>query len=121
VLRLHACRQSLVVEEKQNVTLSVSVEANPTPEITWTFGGQRVEVENDERFTLTPDGSLTISSLRLSDSGLYTVAADNGLGATARDTLDLRVYPSQMPVEVGRTIPSVHSRFSVLVCILWLR
>jgi len=44
--------QSLVSEENQPVTLAVTVEANPTPDIAWTFGGARVD--NDERFTLMP-------------------------------------------------------------------
>ena len=88
-----------MVEEGFPAFLSVNVEANPPPIVTWqqedqviTFSDRIIQLEN---------GSVTINISEMTDSGTWTIVADNGLGQTARKQIALNVYPSRLPVEVN--------------------
>ena len=78
--------------------LDVQVEANPAPTITWQKDG--ADFNLDERISKLENGSLNIATSQISDSGTWTIIADNGLGQVARKQIALKVHPSRMPIEV---------------------
>ena len=96
--------QLIVIEEKQVAKFQVLVEANPHPTIGWQFNGEDMEFEDSSsssRITSFGNGSLVIRDAILSDSGVYTVLADNGIGSVARLQVTLKVQPEKMPIEVS--------------------
>eukprot|EP00094_Tigriopus_californicus_P009415 TCALIF_09078-PA protein Name:"Similar to Ppn Papilin (Drosophila melanogaster)" AED:0.22 eAED:0.22 QI:0/0/0/0.5/1/0.75/4/0/1231 len=99
--------QLLVVEENQEAWLQITVEANPPPTVKWFFNKEPVLV--DERIKKNADGSLKIMPAQMSNSGIYTVTADNGVGQPARKQITLKVHPSKMPIQV--VVPNENSVF----------
>jgi hypothetical protein len=89
----------LVIEEGHEALLDVMVEANPPPSVSWQFGDQDVAL--DERVVQLENGSLHIVTSELTDTGTWTIIADNGLGQVARKQIALTVHLSSMPLEVN--------------------
>ena len=75
------------------------MEANPPPNVNWQKDGGDVTVD-DERISQMENGSLNIASSQLTDSGTWTVIAENGLGQVERKQIELNVHPSRMPITV---------------------
>jgi len=76
------------------------VEANPPPNVNWQKDGTDVTLDADERMSQLENGSLNIASSQLSDSGTWTVIAENGLGQVERKQIELNVHPSSLPITV---------------------
>jgi len=89
----------LVIEEGHPVLLSIQVEANPPPNVNWQKDGTDVTLD-EERMSQLENGSLNIASSQLSDSGTWTVIAENGLGQVERKQIELNVHPSSLPITV---------------------
>ncbi len=76
------------------------MEANPPPNVNWQKDGTDVTLDADERMSQLENGSLNIASSQLSDSGTWTVIAENGLGQVERKQIELNVHPSSLPITV---------------------
>ena len=87
-----------MIEEAMEALLDVEVEANPPPTVTWQFNG--TDLELSDRVAQLENNSLQITTAELTDTGTYTIVADNGLGQVARKQIALNVHPSRMPLEV---------------------
>ena len=62
----------------------------PTPEITWTFNGKRVEELNDRFLLLSLKTHLVITNVKKGDNGLLTCQAKNSAGTDSK-SLSIRV------------------------------
>ena len=91
-------KKVLEVEEATTATLNISVEANPRATIRWQLNG--TDIILNDRVTQTDDGNLIILKLSFDDTGIYTAFADNGLGEAASVSLELKVQPSRMDIQV---------------------
>ena len=94
---------------------SVQVEANPPPNVNWQKDG--VDVTLDDRILQLENGSLNILTSQLTDSGTWTVIAENGLGQVERKQIELNVHPSSMPITVSRK--KVRESFTNFCMIFW--
>ena len=75
--------------EGENFFTDVTVEANPEPSgVTWTKDGEILS--NDDNIVITST-SITITNLKRSDNGTYTITSDNGIGEGS-GSFDLIVY-----------------------------
>ena len=92
----------LAAEEGQDIILKITLEANPLVKVTWYFKGEILDLDHSDRtsFSSTDHVSLSISQVLISDSGVYTVMADNGHGPPARKQIVLKVNPSRVPIKV---------------------
>ena len=90
--------QNLSKEEGLEALLSVNVEANPSPTISWIKDEQDIVL--DDRISQLENGSLLISAASLDDTGNWTISAENGLGSVTRHIV-LSVHPSRVPIEVS--------------------
>lgn len=91
----------MVIEEGHPALLSIQVEANPPPNVNWQKDGTDVTLD-EERMSQLENGSLNIASSQLSDSGTWTVIAENGLGQVERKQIELNVHPSSLPITVRK-------------------
>jgi len=91
----------LNIEEGSEAMLRINASGNPFPDISWQFEG--AEVVLDDRIQLDQDKSLKIVRVESSDSGIWTVMANNGLGQVVRRQLSLTVYPSSIPITIALT------------------
>ena len=66
------------------MTIRCQPDAAPTPEITWLQNGQMIN--NDDRRTVSLDGSLHIAQMTVSDQGTYTCKAKNLNGESQAST-----------------------------------
>ena len=87
--------------------LSIQVEANPPPNVNWQKDGTDVTV--DDRILQLENGSLNILTSQLTDSGTWTVIAENGLGQVERKQIELNVHPSSMPITVRTVLEHLSS------------
>ena len=88
----------LNIEEGSEAMLRIEASGNPFPDISWQHAD--IEVVLDDRVLLEQDKSLKIVRVESSDSGIWTVTANNGLGQVVRRQLSLTVYPSSIPITV---------------------
>lgn len=64
----------------------------PRPKITWSLRGQLIT--STQRYNLLPSGDLEISSLKVSDAGVYTCRAENNIGSVVhRAALSVQAPP----------------------------
>ena len=97
----------LNIEEGSEAMLRINASGNPFPDISWQHADS--EVVLDDRVQLEQDKSLKISRVEASDSGIWTVTANNGLGQVVRRQLSLTVYPSSIPITVS--VPEVKTTY----------
>ncbi|XP_013886716.1 roundabout homolog 3 [Austrofundulus limnaeus] len=62
--------------------LHCHIMGNPTPSIQWEKDGQRI-LDNDARISLMDNGTVQITSLQETDSGVYTCMASSSSGETS--------------------------------------
>ncbi|XP_006899776.1 PREDICTED: nephrin [Elephantulus edwardii] len=92
--------------EHGEVTLPVSVSANPAPEaFNWTFRGYRLSPVGGPRHRIRPDGALQLWNVTRADDGLYQLYCQNSEGtAEVLVRLDVHYAPNirtlQDPTEV---------------------
>ena len=75
------------------LTLSCGFDANPTPNITWSFNGTELSL-NPPRLSVEITGSASVlqfSSLEVTDTGEYSCMADNGIGSPNNGTTHIIV------------------------------
>ena len=80
--------------EGQNVTFSCEVEGNPTPSVTWTKNGQRLNIEANSRLTASSANNshnLTITDVHRSDGGQYRCVANNSVNSSTSSAAELEV------------------------------
>ncbi|KAJ8951134.1 hypothetical protein NQ318_021578 [Aromia moschata] len=75
-----------------DVILPCRFVGNPKPNLIWIDPNGKV-IENDDRFTVLPEGELRIRSILWSDMGGYTCAVENTLG---EDSIETFLYPMQV-------------------------
>ena len=97
----------LNIEEGSEAMLRIEASGNPFPDISWQHAD--MEVVLDGRVQLEQDKSLKITRVESSDSGIWTVTANNGLGQVVRRQLSLTVYPSSIPITVS--LPEVKTNY----------
>jgi len=97
----------LNIEEGSEAMLRIEASGNPFPDISWQHAD--IEVVLDDRVLLEQDKSLKIVRVESSDSGIWTVTANNGLGQVVRRQLSLTVYPSSIPITV--LVPEVKTTY----------
>ena len=69
----------------ETAVISCHVTGTPTPTVQWLVNGQPLD-RSDQRYHVTRDGrTLTLSDVRVSDTGRYTCVADNSVGSAERD------------------------------------
>ncbi|GAA6111175.1 roundabout homolog 3 isoform X2 [Tachysurus ichikawai] len=86
--------------------LQCYVMGNPLPSIQWERDGQRI-LGNDERFSLMENGSLQITVLQETDSGVYTCFASSSSGETSwsgvltvKENINVVVAPVSEPYQL---------------------
>ena len=97
--------QNITIEVETDVVLRISVHSNPPSQISWEFEAESVEVENGEDDGVRSieqliDGSLRITKVSLSDTGVWTVIANNDLESIARKDIFMEVTPSRTNITV---------------------
>uniref|UniRef100_A0A8C2R8A8 Contactin 4 n=1 Tax=Capra hircus TaxID=9925 RepID=A0A8C2R8A8_CAPHI len=91
------------------VVIECKPKASPKPVYTWKKG--RDVLKENERITISEDGSLRIINVTKSDAGSYTCIATNHFGTASstgnlvvKDPTKVMVPPSSMDVTVGESI-----------------
>ena len=87
--------EGVTTVEGQNVLFNCSVEGNPSPNVTWTKNGQRLNVTANPRLTLSRTNNshnLTITDVRRSDAGQYRCVANNSVDSSTSSAAKLEVY-----------------------------
>ena len=79
----------LCTVEGKNITLNVLVSGKPDPSFIWYFNRNELIVSDHSMITM-PDGSLVIYSIKIRNTGEYTLIATNAIG-TAEDTVSIVV------------------------------
>ena len=97
--------QNITIEVENDAVLRISVNSNPPSQISWEFEGESVEIENAEDESVRSieqllDGSLRITKVALSDTGVWTAIANNDLGSIARKDIFMEVTPSRTNITV---------------------
>ena len=97
--------QNITIEVEQDASFRISVNSNPPSQITWEFEGESIEIENAEDESVRSieqllDGSLRITKVALSDTGTWTVIANNDVGSIARKDIFMEVTPERTNVTV---------------------
>ncbi|MGH0122680.1 UNVERIFIED_CONTAM: hypothetical protein FKN15_063537 [Acipenser sinensis] len=80
IIRQGPANQTLALGARAQ--LQCHVMGNPLPSIQWEKDGQRI-LGNDERIRLMEDGTLQITNLQVSDSGMFTCMALSSSGETS--------------------------------------
>ncbi|NWT15620.1 HMCN1 protein, partial [Vireo altiloquus] len=84
----------LKVQAGQRAELPCSAQGVPAPSISW-FRGRSAVPTDGGQFLQSPDGTLGISSVQLTDAGIYTCVATNDAGSdTAEVTVQVQESPS---------------------------
>ncbi|XP_019412229.1 PREDICTED: hemicentin-1 isoform X1 [Crocodylus porosus] len=96
--------QTVVVLINTSAVLKCDAEGVPTPRITWRKDGA-IFSGNNARYSVLEDGSLSIHSAHITDSGRYLCMATNAAG-TERKRIDLQVHvpPSIAPGPTNITV-----------------
>uniref|UniRef100_A0A914XP10 Ig-like domain-containing protein n=1 Tax=Plectus sambesii TaxID=2011161 RepID=A0A914XP10_9BILA len=71
-------------------------DGDPKPEIFWLKDGQEIERRADSNVILANDGSLIISSARVTDTGNYSCEARNVANRRKTDPAQISVYGERM-------------------------
>ncbi|KAM6431803.1 roundabout homolog 3 isoform 2-T2 [Liasis olivaceus] len=79
IIRRGPTNQTLAIDS--TALLQCHVTGNPLPSIQWLKDGQRI-VGSDPRMSLLDNGTLQITNLQISDSGLYVCIATSSTGET---------------------------------------
>ncbi|XP_054921835.1 cell adhesion molecule Dscam1-like isoform X1 [Dermacentor andersoni] len=77
-----------------SLTIDCAALGHPTPVTKWTrsqYPSETVLGNKDDHISVLANGSLTISSVRSSDSGLYRCDVENGVGTLITKTINLTV------------------------------
>ncbi|KAJ8976596.1 hypothetical protein NQ317_005786 [Molorchus minor] len=72
-----------------DVILPCRFVGNPKPNLYWLDNNNKI-IENDERFTILPDGELRIRNILWTDMGGYTCVVENSVG---EDSIETFLYP----------------------------
>ena len=90
------------VMEGEEVLLKVAARGNPQPFFTWFHNGIKLDPDYSLLIDVRPDGSLSIESTEVKQSGVYKLQARNSKGMAEKE-LRLNVEPLGPPV-AGRKI-----------------
>ncbi|XP_022702332.1 protein sax-3-like [Varroa jacobsoni] len=94
------------IPEGQPATLPCETSGLPRPEVQWFFNNKDpIDEDDDERFNIDSQGTLTIQDLRFEDSGVYTCVASSDSGET-RQAATLTVAPVHDPNVAFSRAPS---------------
>ena len=82
--QIHQKPRSTKVAQGNNATFTTVLKANPTPRPTWFHNGERLRQGDKYKMTQTESGETTLVVMNVvaSDSGMYTLLAENPSGAT---------------------------------------
>uniref|UniRef100_A0A8B9K650 Roundabout, axon guidance receptor, homolog 3 (Drosophila) n=1 Tax=Astyanax mexicanus TaxID=7994 RepID=A0A8B9K650_ASTMX len=104
IIRQGPANQTLV--PGTTAQLQCYVMGNPLPSIQWERDGQRI-LGNDERVTLMDNGTLQITALQETDSGVYTCVASSSSGETSwsgvitvKDSGGMTLAPASEPYQL---------------------
>lgn len=91
-------QKNITIEVEKDAILRISVNSNPPSQISWEFEGESIEIENAEDENVRSihqllDGSLRITKVAISDTGTWTVIANNDLGSIARKDILMKINP----------------------------
>ncbi|XP_018420477.1 PREDICTED: roundabout homolog 3 [Nanorana parkeri] len=103
IIRRGPANQTLAVDSM--VKMQCHVTGNPLPSTHWLKGGQRVG-GSDPRVSVLDNGTLQITHLQVTDSGLYTCVATSSTGETTWAVF-LDVQEKGSPVNVQPSEPSL--------------
>ena len=87
--------EGLTSVEGQNVVFSCVAEGNPSPSVSWTKNGQKLNVGANSRLNASSTNNkhtLTITDVRRSDAGQYRCVANNNVGNSTSSAAKLEVY-----------------------------
>lgn len=68
------------VQVGHRIDIPCSAQGVPPPTVTW-FKGRNTMLIDGRQYISSPDGTLTISKVQLSDSGIYKCVASNIVGS----------------------------------------
>uniref|UniRef100_A0A8B9K999 Roundabout, axon guidance receptor, homolog 3 (Drosophila) n=1 Tax=Astyanax mexicanus TaxID=7994 RepID=A0A8B9K999_ASTMX len=97
IIRQGPANQTLV--PGTTAQLQCYVMGNPLPSIQWERDGQRI-LGNDERVTLMDNGTLQITALQETDSGVYTCVASSSSGETSWSGVITVKAPASEPYQL---------------------
>lgn len=105
----YSAGQTAVVVEGQTVTVALPVSGDPIPMIEWTLPDGTVlrRGESRGRSSVGDEGSLTISEVRLADSGSYRATASSSMGTDSVAT-PIRVVGKRLYSNVLATANLLH-------------
>ncbi|XP_067419291.1 roundabout homolog 3 [Emydura macquarii macquarii] len=125
IIRRGPANQTLTADA--TAQLQCHVTGNPLPSIQWLKDGQRV-VGSDPRVSLLDNGTLQITNVQVSDSGLYVCVATSSTGETTwsgalavqENGADLHVQPSEPgPLPGAPSAPLVTDVSKHSVTLVW--
>ncbi|XP_066948108.1 cell adhesion molecule Dscam2-like isoform X4 [Macrobrachium rosenbergii] len=97
---------NLTAAWKEDVSLPCGAVGVPEPTLTWTHEGKHIP-QSHNRFTVQPDGTLTLADIQRRDSGVYMCTATNHHGSDkVAYNLTVLVPPSAPSLHVTETTAS---------------
>nr|XP_027230100.1 Down syndrome cell adhesion molecule-like protein Dscam2 [Penaeus vannamei] len=98
---------NLTAAWKEDVSLPCGAVGVPEPVLTWSHETLHIPESHSSRFTVQPDGTLTLTDIQRSDSGQYTCTASNHHGVdSVTYNLTVLVPPSAPSLHVTETTAS---------------
>ena len=113
--------KGLTTEEGKVVDFSCEVKGNPSPSVTWTKDGQRLNIKADSRLTASSANNshnLTITGVHRSDAGQYRCVANNSVDSSTSSAAELEVNCKYKSYKAPLT--SKTAAVSLLFEITWL-
>ena len=103
--------QNITIEVGKDAVLRISVNSNPPSHINWEFEGESVlepDSGNDRSIEQLLDGSLMIKNVALTDTGNWTVIANNEIDNNefVQKNIFLEVTPARTNITVRKFILS---------------
>ncbi|CAL8103250.1 unnamed protein product [Calicophoron daubneyi] len=109
---------STVGHEDQSVTMTCTVEGQPTPEITWEFKGRPLATYLGNRVRFDKPSQVTIYNLQPSDSGSYFCIARTAGEEIAMDSTYLTVFTKPVfELTPNKTTEAYEARWIQFRCI----
>ena len=92
--KIEALPSDVSIDEGKVLTVACAFTGEPTPEITWSYGGRKIQSEERGRFHIENTEDLTtliITDVQKQDGGLYTLSLGNEFGSdTATVNINIR-------------------------------